>query len=88
MRYSYPPHENEGNVVLTVTSLGPLTKVLGAETKSKVSFSSARLRPGDHSMLSKLARIFKTEVGVPLLNTTRARLGLPVSGMEFPYVSL
>jgi len=81
VRYSYPPHEIVESVVLTVMSLGPLTKILGTDTESKVSFSTAKLRPVDHTKIAHLARLFKTEVGGPLLNSTRARLGLPVSGL-------
>jgi len=83
VRYFYPPEESENSVVLTVTSLGPLIKVLGIDTASKVSFSTTRLKLGDHTpaKLSHLVRVFKTEVGGPLLNSTRARLGLPVSGL-------
>jgi len=81
VRYHYPP-DTEDNVVLTLTTLGPVLKVLGTHTAAKVSFSTVKVKQGFESpeKLSLLARTFKTEVGGPLLNVARERLGLPLKG--------
>ena len=79
------------DVILTVSSLGPFFKVHGIHTTSKSSFSSSKLKIDDFLVeeegktklknIRHLARLFKNEVGVPLLNSVRSYLGLATSGL-------
>jgi len=90
-RYSYN-QSTEVDVILTVTSLGPFLKTHGSHTSSKSSFSSSKIKMDDFLVetevktklknIRHLARLFKNEVGVPLLNSVRSHLGLPTSGLE------
>jgi len=90
-RYSYN-QSSEFDVILTVTSLGPFLKSHGCHTSSKSSFSSSKIKMDDFLVekegkirlknIRHLARLFKNEVGVPLLNSVRSHLGLPTSGLE------
>eukprot|EP00092_Neocalanus_flemingeri_P036038 GFUD01039238.1.p1 GENE.GFUD01039238.1~~GFUD01039238.1.p1 ORF type:complete len:339 (+),score=52.44 GFUD01039238.1:374-1390(+) len=89
-RYFYPPG-TEFDIILTVTSLGRLVKVHGTHISSKTNFSSSKIRPGDFvtekdenfgmKNLRSLARLFKNEVGVPLLNSVKSQLGMAVTGL-------
>lgn len=96
-RYSLEQNEMKSNIILTVTTLGHIVKVHGTHTALKISFSTSKLKPDDYitvqdevqgkcklitKNLRTLARVFKNEVGVPLLNATRSHLGLPVSGFQ------
>jgi len=90
-RYSYN-QSTEFDVILTVTSLGPFLKTHGSHTSSKSSFSASKIKMDDFLVekdgktklknIRHLARLFKNEVGVPLLNSVRSHLGLPTSGLE------
>jgi len=89
-RYFHPPASGE-DVLLTVTSLGPVVKVHGSHSSSKSSFSMSRLKPDEFfaekegnlefKNLRRLARLFKNEVGVPLLNSVRMHLGFATTGL-------
>jgi len=96
-RYSLGQNEMKSNIILTVTTLGHIVKVHGTHTTLKISFSTSKLKPDDYitvheelqgkaklktKNVGQLARVFKNEVGVPLLNATRSHLGLPVSGFQ------
>lgn len=84
------------DILLTVTTLGHTVKVHGTHSSVKTSFTTSKLSPKDFvtsrktqqeeemepKNLRQLARVFKNEVGVPLLNCARAHLGLPVSGLQ------
>lgn len=86
------------SVILTITSLGPIIKVHGTHSDMKTSFSTSRVKPGDYIMskgdgegnktqfesknLNRLARLFKDEVGLCLLQSCRSKLGLQVSGLQ------
>lgn len=91
-KYSFPPDSNL-EVILNVTSLGPsVTKIYGTHIPSKVTLSTSRIKPDQFVLknhhtpefknLSQLARIFKNDVGVPLLNSLKRHRGLPTSGLE------
>lgn len=89
-RYHYPPSE-EKDIVLMVTSLGPLVKIHGTHSASKNTFSTSKIKSADFTLekdgktelknVSHLARMFKNEVGVPLLDTVKSHLGLPTNGL-------
>jgi len=80
------------DIVLTVTTLGHIVKVHGTHSGVKTTFSTSKLNPKDYvtrdgeqmepKNLRQLARVFKNEVGVPLLNCARSHLGLSVSGLQ------
>jgi len=87
-RYFYPPGEDL-DTVLTVTSLGPLLIVHGTHKSSKSTFSF-KIRPAEYLQLDgnsgyknlrRLARLFKNEVGLPLLNCVKVQLGLTITGL-------
>lgn len=91
-RYYYHPGGSEADVVLTMTSLGPVMKAHGSHAASKSTFStSSSIKFQDFigdargsvglKNIRRLARIFKNEVGVPLLNSVRTHLGFPTSGL-------
>jgi len=91
-RYFYPPGVDY-DVVLTVTSLGSVVKIHGTQTSTKSTFStSSKIKVADFitqtdgiklgfKNLRRLARLFKNEVGVPLLNSSKAHLGLATTGL-------
>lgn len=80
------------DIVLTVTTLGHIVKVHGTHSGVRTTFSTSKLNPKDYvtnsgehmepKNLRQLARVFKNEVGVPLLNCARSHLGLSVSGLQ------
>merc|ERR1712034_275820 len=83
-RYFYPP-TSDHDVILTVTNLGPMVKIHGTHTGSKSTFSTSKIKPTEFitekegkfefKNLKRMARVFKNEVGVPLLNSVRTHLG-------------
>jgi len=90
-RYSLSNGHGSSTVVsLTITTMGPIVKVHGVHPDLKTSFSTAKLGPKDFISedgletrnLGLLAREFKNQIGVPLLNSARSHLGLVVSGLQ------
>jgi len=90
-RYSLSNGHGSTTVVsLTITTMGPIVKVHGVHPDLKTSFSTAKLGPKDFILeqglqtrnLGLLAREFKNQIGVPLLNSARSHLGLVVSGLQ------
>eukprot|EP00091_Calanus_sinicus_P023348 TRINITY_DN7838_c0_g1_i1.p1 TRINITY_DN7838_c0_g1~~TRINITY_DN7838_c0_g1_i1.p1 ORF type:complete len:272 (-),score=65.66 TRINITY_DN7838_c0_g1_i1:81-896(-) len=89
-RYFYPP-SSDFDVILTVTSLGPMVKIHGTHTTSKSTFSTSKLKPSEfitekegifeYKNLRRMARVFKNEIGVPLLNSVRTHLGFATTGL-------
>ena len=90
-RYFYPPGV-DFDTILTVTSLGPLVKIHGTHTSSKSTFSTSKIKPAEFTCenkdgnfgfknLRRLARQFKNEVGVPLLNSAKTHLGIVTTGL-------
>jgi len=90
-RYFYSPGV-EYDVILTVTSLGSLVKIHGTHTRKKYTYStSSKIKISDFitetdgklgfKNLRRLARLFKNEVGVPLLNSSKTYLGLATTGL-------
>ena len=78
-------------VSLTITTMGPIVKVHGVHPDLKTTFSTSRLAPKDFILeqeglqtrnLALLAREFKNQIGVPLLNSARSHLGLVVTGLQ------
>ena len=80
-RYWYLP-STEASISLSVTSLGPLIKVHGINKTSKeifttsIFYSNFMKGPGELKNTAQLARMFKNEVGLPLLTSVRIELGL------------
>jgi len=89
-RYSLFNASSTTAVSLTITTMGPVVKVHGVHPDLKTSFSTSKLRPKDFISsdqletrnLGLLAREFKNQIGVPLLNSARSHLGLVQSGLE------
>jgi len=89
-RYFYPPN-SDSDVILTITSLGPIVKIHGTHTSSKSTFSTSKIKPTEFitekegkfefKNLKRMARVFKNEVGVPLLNSVRTHLGFATTGL-------
>jgi len=83
-------HGSTTTVSLTITTMGPIVKVHGVHPDLKTSFSTSKLEPKDFILeqgletrnLGLLARKFKNQIGVPLLNSARSHLGLVVSGLQ------
>lgn len=82
-RYWYLP-STEATITLSITTLGPLMKVHGINKATKevfttsISYSNFINETGEPELKnpSQLARMFKNEVGLPLLKSVRILLGL------------
>jgi len=88
-KYFYSPSK-DFDVTLTVTSLGPFLKAHGSHASSRSTFSTSNMKSKEFLVdqegkiklknIRHLARLFKNEVGVPLLNSVRTHLGLVTTG--------
>jgi len=87
-RYWYLPR-NEASILLSVTSMGPLIKVHGINKSTKEFFTASLLNSkvindsGDLKNPAQLGRMFKNEVGLPLLKSVRIELGLSMGLANF-----
>jgi len=87
-RYWYLPR-NEASIMLSITSMGPLLKVHGINKTTKEIFTASILYSnfikdsGDVKNPAQLARMFKNEVGLPLLKSVRIELGLSMGLANF-----
>ena len=87
-KYWYLPRR-EASISLSVTSMGPLIKVHGINKTTKDIYTASILysnfirETGAVKNPAQLARLFKNEVGLPLLKSVRIDLGLSMGLANF-----